>query len=100
VDSIDSTRLRRIFDLLGRAIRGPVEFHIAGSSPTLIMGLTARPTGVIDFVDEIPAEVRNQRIPQGGTNRQRRSLGCFPVREGFPKADNPCSARTHDIRLA
>lgn len=61
VDSIDLTRLRRIFDLLGRAIRGPVEVHIAGSIPTLIMGLTARPTGDIDFVDEIPVEVRTQR---------------------------------------
>ena len=61
MDNIDLTRLRRIFDLLGRAIRGPVEVHIAGSIPTLIMGLTARPTGDIDFVDEIPVEVRNQR---------------------------------------
>jgi hypothetical protein len=61
VDSIDLTRLRRIFDLLGRAIHSPVEVHIAGSIPTLIKGLTARPTGVIDFVDEVPAEVRRQR---------------------------------------
>jgi hypothetical protein len=61
VESIDLTRLRRIFDLLGRAIHGPVEVHIAGSIPTLIKGLTVRPTGDIDFVDEVPAEVRRQR---------------------------------------
>jgi len=61
VDSIDSTRLGRIFDLLGRGIHGPVEVHIAGSIPTLIKGLTARPTGDIDFVDEVPAEIRRQR---------------------------------------
>ena len=61
MDSIDSTRLSRIFDLLGRAIHGPVKVHIAGSIPTLIKGLTARPTGDIDFVDEVPDEVRRQR---------------------------------------
>ena len=61
VDSIDSTRIRRIFDLLGRAIHGHVEIHIAGSIPTLIKGLTARPTGDIDLVDEIPEEIRRQR---------------------------------------
>jgi hypothetical protein len=61
VDSIDLTRLSRIFDRLGRAIHGPVEVHIAGSIPTLIKGLTARPTGDIDFVDEVPIEVRRQR---------------------------------------
>jgi hypothetical protein len=61
VDSIDSTRIGRIFELLGRGIHGRVEVHIAGSIPTLIKGLTARPTGDIDLVDEIPAEIRNQR---------------------------------------
>jgi hypothetical protein len=61
VDSIDATRIRRIFDLLGRGIHHPVEVHIAGSIPTLIKGLTARPTGDIDFVDEVPDEVRSQR---------------------------------------
>jgi hypothetical protein len=61
VDSIDSTRLSRIFDLLGRGIHGRVEVHIAGSIPTLIKGLTVRPTGDIDFVDEVPAEIRSQR---------------------------------------
>jgi hypothetical protein len=61
VDTIDFTRLSRIFDLLGRAVHGPVEVHIAGSIPTLIKGLTVRPTGDIDFVDTVPEEVRRQR---------------------------------------
>jgi hypothetical protein len=38
-----------------------VEVHIAGSIPTLIKGLTVRPTGDIDFVDEVPEEIRRQR---------------------------------------
>jgi hypothetical protein len=61
VDSIDSTRLRRIFELLGRTIHDRIEVHIAGSIPTLIKGLTARPTGDIDLVDEVPEEIRRQR---------------------------------------
>lgn len=61
VASIDSPQIRQIFELLGRAIRDPVEVYIAGSIPTLIKGLTARPTEDIDFVDEVPAEVRRQR---------------------------------------
>jgi hypothetical protein len=60
VDRIDSTRIRRIFDLLGRGIHGRTEIHVAGSIPTLIKGLTARPTGDIDLVDEIPEEIRRQ----------------------------------------
>ena len=61
MDSIDSPQIRQIFDLLGHAIRGPLDVHIAGSIPTLIKGLTARPTTDIDFVDEVPAEIRRQR---------------------------------------
>jgi hypothetical protein len=61
VDSIDSTRIRRIFDLLGRGIHERIEIHVAGSIPTLIKGLTARPTGDIDLVDEVPEEIRRQR---------------------------------------
>jgi hypothetical protein len=61
VASIDSDQVHQIFDLIGRGIQGPVEVYIAGSIPTLIKGLTARPTGDIDFVDEVPAEVRRQR---------------------------------------
>ncbi len=51
----------QIFDLLGRNIHGRVEADVAGSIPTLIRGLTARPTADIDFVDEVPAKVRKQR---------------------------------------
>jgi Nucleotidyltransferase of unknown function (DUF6036) len=61
VDSIDSTQLSQIFELLGRSIHGRIEIHIAGSVPTLIKGLTARPTDDIDLVDEVPAEIRRQR---------------------------------------
>jgi hypothetical protein len=61
VDSIDSTRLRRIFDLLGKGIHKRVEIHVAGSIPTLVKKLTVRPTGDIDLVDEVPEEIRRQR---------------------------------------
>ena len=61
VASIDGSEIRQIFDLLGRRIQGPIEVYIAGSIPTLIKGLTARPTIDIDFVDEVPAEIRSQR---------------------------------------
>jgi hypothetical protein len=61
VASIDSSEIRQIFDLLGQGISGAVEVYIAGSIPTLIKGLTARPTTDIDFVDEVPAELRSQR---------------------------------------
>ena len=61
VDSIDSTQLGQVFELLGRGIHGRVEIHIAGSVPTLIKGLTARPTDDIDLVDEVPEEIRRQR---------------------------------------
>ncbi len=61
VDRIDSTQLSQIFDLLGRDIRERVEIHIAGSVPTLIKGLTARPTDDIDLVKKVPAEIRRQR---------------------------------------
>jgi len=61
VDTIDDSQLCQIFDMLGRNIPGRVEVHIAGSIPTLIKGLTARPTIDIDIVDEVPAEIRRQR---------------------------------------
>jgi hypothetical protein len=60
VASIDLTQIRQILQLLGRAIHDPVEVHIAGSIPTLIKGLTARPTADIDFVDEVPRQLRRQ----------------------------------------
>jgi hypothetical protein len=65
VDSIDSPQVRQIFELLGRGIHKAVEIHIAGSIPTLIKGLTHRPTSGIDFVDEVPAEIRGQRALLG-----------------------------------
>jgi Nucleotidyltransferase of unknown function (DUF6036) len=61
VDSIDATQLGQVFELLGRNIQRRVEIHIAGSVPTLIKGLTARPTDDIDLVDEVPDEIRRQR---------------------------------------
>jgi len=61
VDSVDDSQLRQIFEMLGRTIHSRVEVHIAGSIPTLIKGLTARPTIDIDFVDEVPDEIRRQR---------------------------------------
>jgi hypothetical protein len=61
VDTIDSPQVRQIFDLLGREIHSTVEVYIAGSIPTLIKGLTARPTSDIDFVNAVPVEIRRQR---------------------------------------
>jgi hypothetical protein len=61
VDGIDSTQLGQAFGLLGRGIHDRVEIHIAGSIPTLIKGLTARPTDDIDLVDEVPEAIRRQR---------------------------------------
>lgn len=61
VDGIDSKQLGQIFELLGRGIHGKVEIHIAGSIPTLIKGLTARPTDDIDLVDEVPEAIRRQQ---------------------------------------
>ena len=61
VDTIDSTQLAQILELLGRAIHDSVDIAIAGSIPTLITSLTARPTADIHFVDEVPAEIRRQR---------------------------------------
>ena len=59
--SIGSAEVGQIFDLLGRRIHGRVEVNIAGSIPTLIKGMTARPTAHIDFVNEVPSEISKQR---------------------------------------
>ena len=59
--SIGSVAVQQIFELLGRKIHEQIEVNIAGSIPTLITGRTARPTADIDFVDEVPAEIRKQR---------------------------------------
>jgi hypothetical protein len=61
VESIGALEVSQIFELLGRGVRGPVEVHVAGSIPTLIQGLTARPTADIAIVDEVPAAIRGQR---------------------------------------
>jgi hypothetical protein len=61
VERIGSIEVRQIFELLGRAVHNPVEVYVAGSIPTLILGLTARPTADIDIVDEVPAAIRRQR---------------------------------------
>jgi hypothetical protein len=60
VNGISATQIKQILDLLGQAINRRLEINIAGSIPTLIKGLTARPTGDIDLVNEVPAEIRKQ----------------------------------------
>lgn len=61
VDKIGENQVRQIFTLLGQNIHERVEVYIADSVPTLIAGLTARPTEDIDIVDEVPAVIRKQR---------------------------------------
>jgi len=61
VASVKSDLIERIFELLGRGVPERIEVHIAGSIPTLIKGLTFRPTQDIDFVNEVPEEIRRQR---------------------------------------
>jgi hypothetical protein len=61
VKSIGENEVKQIFTLLGQNVHERVEVYIAGSVPTLIEGLTARPTEDIDIVDEVPAEIRKQR---------------------------------------
>ncbi len=59
--SIKSELIERIFEMLGQGVHERVEVHIAGSVPTLIKGFTFRPTQDIDFVNEVPAEIRKQK---------------------------------------
>lgn len=61
VSAIGATQVKQIFTLLGQSVHTRVEVNVAGSIPTLIQGLTARPTADIDIVDEVPAEIRKQR---------------------------------------
>jgi hypothetical protein len=61
VNSIGENEVKQIFTLLGQNVHDRVEVYIAGSVPTLIEGLTARPTEDIDIVDEVPGEIRKQR---------------------------------------
>jgi len=60
VTSINQAQLEQIFDLLSKKVRKNVEVNLAGSVATLTKDLTARPTDDIDFVDEVPAEIREQ----------------------------------------
>jgi hypothetical protein len=61
VASVNLTEIKQVLDLLGQGVHDRIEINIAGSIPTLIRGLTARPTDDIDIVDEVPAEIRQQR---------------------------------------
>jgi hypothetical protein len=61
VASISSTQIMQIFTLLGQNVHERIEVYVAGSIPTLIEGLTARPTEDIDIVDEVPEVIRKQR---------------------------------------
>jgi hypothetical protein len=61
VDVIEETQVRQIFELLGRNVRDRTEVYVAGSIPTLLGGLTVRPTDDIDIVNEVPAAIRSQR---------------------------------------
>jgi len=60
VSNVGSNDIRQIFSLLGERVRDSIDVYIAGSIPTLIQGLTARPTDGIDIVNEVPAQIRKQ----------------------------------------
>jgi hypothetical protein len=61
VDRITSVEVGQIFTMLGHGVHDRVEVYVAGSIPTLIQGLTARPTNDIDIVNEVPEAIRRQR---------------------------------------
>lgn len=61
VVNVQRNQLEQIFELLSKGISQPTDAYIAGSIPTLIEGLTARPTDDIDFVDEVPLTIREQQ---------------------------------------
>jgi Nucleotidyltransferase of unknown function (DUF6036) len=61
VDNVGAAQIKQIFTLLGQNVHDRVEVYVAGSIPTLIAGLTARPTEDIDIVNEVPAKIRKQR---------------------------------------
>jgi hypothetical protein len=60
VASVNENLIQQVFRMLGHGVHDRIEVNIAGSIPTLIGGLTARPTDDIDFVDEVPAQIRKQ----------------------------------------
>ncbi|HEY9681567.1 MAG TPA: DUF6036 family nucleotidyltransferase [Oculatellaceae cyanobacterium] len=61
VSRIPRSQIEQIFELLGKNIRHKIDVYIAGSVPSLLSGSSVRPTDDIDFVDEVPAEIREQR---------------------------------------
>src|SRR5207253_8365713 len=61
VTNVGSSEIQQIFSILGQSVRDSIDVYIAGSIPTMIQGLTARPTDDIDIVNEIPEEIRKQR---------------------------------------
>lgn len=61
VENIERSQLAQLFELLSKRVKTKTEICIAGSVPTLIDGLTVRPTDDIDIVDEVPEEMREQR---------------------------------------
>jgi hypothetical protein len=60
VSNVGSNEIRQIFSILGQGVHDRVDVYIAGSIPTMIQGLTARPTDDIDIVNEVPAQIRKQ----------------------------------------
>jgi len=61
VTSIHRDQVEQVFQMLGSMIQQHLDVYIAGSIATLIQGLTVRPTDDIDFVDEVPALIRDQK---------------------------------------
>lgn len=61
VTNIRRNELEQVFELLGRNVSKRTEVCLAGSIPTLMTDLTARPTDDIDFIDEVPDSIRQQR---------------------------------------
>ncbi len=97
VDRIDSAQLSQIFDLLGRGIHDRIEIHIAGSVPTLIKGLTARPTDDIWLTVQKSAIRRQQAVL--GQIETEFGLRAWP-RQSRKQADargrdNPGAVETH-----
>src|SRR5262249_6135492 len=60
VAGIEQRQIEQVFRLLGKQVHERVEVTIAGSIPTVIGGMTARPTDDIDIVDEVPSAIREQ----------------------------------------
>jgi hypothetical protein len=61
VASIHKEQIEQVFRLLGERVHKPTDVYVAGSIATLVHQLTSRPTDAIDFVDEVPQEIRAQR---------------------------------------